>query len=156
MTSKVRNWHFSIAWIRTDVDLTKKKYEKVLFFTQLCYRLMCFWKNLACYLICKGLAYFLHCEKCNICSEISIMLHCQKTGETICPSYVCPGHYIFTQIFRWGVRCISWSLLQCQKRIIIYYVKQFVKESQWREKQTLCFQKIGILIHDMSWRQQKH
>ena len=25
LTSKVRNWHFSIDWFRADVDLTKKK-----------------------------------------------------------------------------------------------------------------------------------
>ena len=37
---KLRNWHFSIAWFRADVDLTKKKYEKVQFFTQLSYHLM--------------------------------------------------------------------------------------------------------------------
>ena len=39
----------------------------------------------------------------------------------------------------------SGVFLQRQKRMVIYYVKQFVKESQWREKQTLCFQKIGII-----------
>ena len=42
LTLKVRNWHFSIAWFRLDVDLIKFFfYEKVLFFTQLSYHLMC-------------------------------------------------------------------------------------------------------------------
>ena len=31
LTLKVRNWHFSIAWFRADVDLTNFFYEKVLF-----------------------------------------------------------------------------------------------------------------------------
>ena len=36
LTFKVRNCHFSIAWFRAEVDLTKNLfYEKVLFFTQL-------------------------------------------------------------------------------------------------------------------------
>ena len=40
LTLNVRNWHFSIDGFRADVDLRKKDYEKVLFFTQLCYHLM--------------------------------------------------------------------------------------------------------------------
>ena len=39
---KLENGLFSIAWFRADVDLPKKFfYEKVLFFTQLSYHLMC-------------------------------------------------------------------------------------------------------------------
>ena len=42
LTLKVRNCHFSIAWFRAEVDLTKNLFdEKVLFFTQLSYHLMC-------------------------------------------------------------------------------------------------------------------
>ena len=41
LTLKVRNCHFSIAWFRAEVDLTKNLfYEKVLFFTQLTSHLM--------------------------------------------------------------------------------------------------------------------
>ena len=32
LTLKVRNWHFSIAWFRADVDLTKKKLWKSAIF----------------------------------------------------------------------------------------------------------------------------
>ena len=42
LTLKVRNWQFSITWFRAGVDLPEKfSYEKVLFFTQLSYHLMC-------------------------------------------------------------------------------------------------------------------
>ena len=41
LTLKVRNCHFSIAWFRAEVDLTKNLfYEKVLFFTQITFHLM--------------------------------------------------------------------------------------------------------------------
>ena len=42
LTLKVRNWQFSITWFRAGVDLPENfSYEKVLFFTQLSYHLMC-------------------------------------------------------------------------------------------------------------------
>ena len=42
LTLKVRNWPFLITWFRAGVDLPEIfSYEKVLFFTQLSYRLMC-------------------------------------------------------------------------------------------------------------------
>ena len=42
LTLKVRNWQFSITWFRAGVDLPENLfYEKVLFFTQLSYHLMC-------------------------------------------------------------------------------------------------------------------
>ena len=42
MTLKVRNWQFSITWFRAGVDLPEKIFnEKVLFFTQSSYHLMC-------------------------------------------------------------------------------------------------------------------
>ena len=40
LTLKVRNWQFSITWFRAGVDLPENN-EKVLFFTQLSYHLMC-------------------------------------------------------------------------------------------------------------------
>ena len=52
LTLKVRNWQFSITWFRAGVDLPESfSYEKVLFFTQLSYHLMCkLLKKLSCYL----------------------------------------------------------------------------------------------------------
>ena len=42
LTLKVRNWQFSITWFRAGVDLPENLfYEKLLFFTQLSYHLMC-------------------------------------------------------------------------------------------------------------------
>ena len=49
----------------------------------------------------------------------------------------------------WGSHIFSAAFLQRQKRIVNYHVKKFVKESHY-------FQRIGILIHILSWRQQKH
>ena len=48
---------------------------------------------------------------------------------------------------------ISRVFLQHRKRIVIYYVKKFVKESQqWKQ----THKRIGIFIHILSWRLQKH
>ena len=42
LTLKVRNWQFSITWFRAGVHLPEYSfYEKVLFFTQLSYHLVC-------------------------------------------------------------------------------------------------------------------
>ena len=48
---------------------------------------------------------------------------------------------------------ISAVFLQCQKRIVKYYIKKVCQRISAMEK---CFKRIGILIHVLSWRQQKH
>ena len=39
-------------------------------------------------------------------------------------------NYIIQQFFKIAQLYFSWSLLQCQKRIVIYYVKKFIRKSQ--------------------------
>ena len=55
----------------------------------------------------------------------------------------------------------SWSLLQRQQQSFIYYVKKFIRKSQYTSNQNTFddIKKIvhfGILIHVLFWRQQIH
>ena len=68
----------------------------------------------------------------------------------------------------WDKSCVKWTnrqkptqmeriirrgFLQRQKRSVICFVKKFVTELSDENKLTLYFQRIGILIHVLSWRQ---
>ena len=75
-------------------------------------------------------------EMCPVRVEQTLFYHCMGKVSGFC-------FITFPFCF------ISAVFLQRQKWIVNYRNKKFVKESQY-------FQRIGIFIHILSWRQQKH
>ena len=52
--------------------------------------------------------------------------------------------------------CLAESYYNVKNRSSIITSKSLSKNFSKENKHTLCFQRIGILIHVLSWRQQKH